>query len=310
MHRIDYLRAVGAFRSKHQALPEPGGGSGAPVTLSLRPPETDRRPIWFEELRALAGQPGAENISNIVVHGSFGDGTAVSYSDLDLTVVVDKGATSEKQVRAVNQWIDSKLFPFLVKVDPLQHHGPFLLWPGLCQSYSELVLPLASYDSERAWSVEPLDLMISLNDAEPCPFSSVDCAERLANASQTFFRYGFDLYSAKRFISNATLLPAYFMGDIGHPTDKATSFDLFYEHIGFEPELVLAAEKARSDWQGVSPMISKLARLSAKSTVGYRAVHMLDRGRSLSDSIAQMQSHAATLVPLLRSAIETSQRRT
>jgi len=304
VYRWDYYDSVAAFRKNGRRLPYFAPVAGPQVVVSLERPELSRRPYWFDRLEALHELAGAEFVDNIIVHGSFGDATAVAYSDLDLTIVINrKELDLDSRRRALNRWIDKDLFPFLVSVDPLQHHGPFILWQAFADSYNERVLPISSYDPQRAWATRPVDLSFRIDRSAPTSFASLKCLDGLANVKR-FFRYGFDVYSMKRFISNATLLPAYFMGDIGQPVHKAASFDLFARELGFIPELTHLAEQTRTNWKATPPRAAKIARLTSRSRVSYRAGHLIGRDRQLRQTIEHMSVLARELSPTIKLAID------
>ena len=85
-------------------------------------------------------------ISNIVVHGSFGDYTAVPYSDVDLTLILRDGVIEDKQrLKQARRFITRRIIPFTLSIDPLQHHGPFVLWRQLQEDYNQAILPANVY---------------------------------------------------------------------------------------------------------------------------------------------------------------------
>jgi len=305
--RATYLRAVRSFAHGNQPLPgvERSSGEFPSVEITFEPPNASRRPQWFPSLLRVMSEPQACEVENVIVHGSWGDGTAIAYSDLDVTLALSQAHMSDPVVVARTQrWIDYSLFPFLVSVDAQQHHGPFLLWPGYREAYSERVLPLATYQDNRAWSIRKQTLRFTLTEdpvtGEP---ESLRCARRLANAKDTFFRYGFDRYSFKRMVSNATLLPAYFMGDIGLPTTKSLSFEQFYSQMGEEVPLIRLAESIRAGWEPPSVHFSKTAQRLARSAYAYRGIHAITKtpGRTEAKLLAKL---AAELIPLVERRFE------
>ena len=166
---------------------------------------------WIREIKRLF-QEGlrCEVLENIIIHGSYGDNTYNNYSDMDLTLLLaDSVWDDKKKMKLCEKWIRREVYPFLYKVDPLQHHGPFYLWRSLMNCYDNSILPVDVYSD--AWAVEPTDLLFKVYiPTLKSEFLSLITCEALLNPSERFFKHGYSLFAMKRFLSNLMLIPAFF----------------------------------------------------------------------------------------------------
>lgn len=190
----------------------PEAGSGT-VQISFPSIETTHasRLSWVEPLQEAVLAARYEGVvDNAIVHGSFGDHSYTEFSDLEITLLLsDRVFTSPEMALALRRWIRGTLNPLILAVDPLQHHGPFYLWPALLSRYSEAILPLAAYRS--SWAVVPAGAAFTLHDVPPGESSSsLDATlNSLSNYRRKFFRHGVTPYAIKRLLSNIMLVPAF-----------------------------------------------------------------------------------------------------
>jgi len=209
-------------------------------------------------------------LKNIIVHGSFGDGSYCDYSDLDLTLVLDQDGWTEEKSKAFSRWNKKVIFPFLVQVDPLQHHGAFLIWDDLVQNYSESILPFDSYHEKRSWSFVSQEILFRYTPVIPGGDLSLNCCRAVANSKNTFFKYGYSPYQVKRFLSNLMLIPAFYFSDLGNPVFKADSFEPFYREFGTLSSPILRASELRQEWKGASTLNRFAAHLTCRNYTSFR----------------------------------------
>jgi len=208
---------------------------------------------WFNELYKIY-QFGIDHglISDFIVHGSYGDFTNTNFSDLEISVCwVDpidlKGKIDQKKYIFLK-----KLNELIIQIDPLQHHGVFNLSSRICQSYSYRDLPLSAYGD--AWCISGMQLDFNLNWDERAFMElgrerlRVTASSLLLNKS-TFFKYGLNLYSQKRFLSNLFMLPVFIYNSHGFPYSKkrciSDAEDLLPDFI---IRLIEVASKIRTCW--------------------------------------------------------------
>ena len=180
---------------------------------------------WLKKLEFLYQHGKADRlIDDLIVHGSYGDFTFNTYSDLELTILwandlsrhsIEFSPQQKTYIRKINQ--------LLIDVDPLQHHGPFHLDQKSFIDYPLKELPLAAYS--QSWSIGGVNKEVNLVWDEG-QFSLIG-KERLFHTinnlkahKRHFFRYGYNLYSQKRFLSNLFMLPVFYYNSEGLALSK------------------------------------------------------------------------------------------
>lgn len=217
---------------------------------------------WFNELYKLY-KFGIDNdlISDFIVHGSHGDFTSNNFSDIEISVYWAESICSIKK-------FDQKLYEFLknlnrlvIMIDPLQHHGVFNLSDRICQNYSYRDLPLSAYD--HSWCFSGIQLNFNLTWDEHAFMTlgrerlKITASSLLSNKS-TFFKYGFSLYSQKRFLSNIFMLPVFIYNSLGFPYSKKRCISDAEDLLpGFIMSLIEAASEIRSRWPESPPWFSQ-----------------------------------------------------
>jgi hypothetical protein len=182
---------------------------------------------WLSSLRdCIAAVRDKEIVQNAIVHGSYGDYTYTPFSDLEITLVLCDGtAIDRRKLDELRRWRIRQLNPLLVHIDPLQHHGPFYVWPELLRGYDESILPISCYQS--AWALDPIDLeftpyMPATGDPS---YPLLVTLTSLASFERNFFRFGLTPYSIKRLLSNVMLVPAFLFQSKSHMCTKKEAID-------------------------------------------------------------------------------------
>lgn len=207
-----------------------------------------------------------EVVQDIIVHGSYGDFSTTAFSDIELTVLVDDSVFLDfRKKREFSKWVRKKLHKFIVKVDPLQHHGAFYVWSNISNEYSELILPCSAYDS--CWSLTGSKLYFSITDdveilKKESKIRLKDTLNRLSHPDRHFFRLGFNDYSLKRYLSNFMLVPTFYYQNRGSAINKKQSIDKFLnEFPGLFSEALLMATRFRDMWPNKSNILKILRPL-------------------------------------------------
>ena len=212
--RGDYLAAVRSLEASDPvAIPNEAGEHSQTIPVRLAGVDASRSAQlpWLPELReCIAPLREKDIVRNAIIHGSYGDFTYTPFSDLEITLVLcDGAATDRRKLEELRHWRIRRLNPLLVRMDPLQHHGPFYIWPELLRGYDESILPIRSYES--AWALEPIDLNFAPYvpaDGDPS-YPLLVTLTSLARFERTFFHFGLTPYSIKRLLSNLMLVPAF-----------------------------------------------------------------------------------------------------
>ena len=140
----------------HRDLADAAGGERGLVPAEFRPAgEIDprdyeapgRRPV-LAAARHLAERPDLFSLA--LVHGSLATlDERPGVSDLDLLVVLTPGAAADPDGLLAAREAALGLWPILQQVDPLQHHGTFVLTPADLAFYPQTFLPLAAIREAR-----------------------------------------------------------------------------------------------------------------------------------------------------------------
>ncbi len=100
-------------------------------------------------------------ISDICVHGSYASGDFVKSSDLDMAYILTEDTSVDThgllELRDLLDWTTKPI----KHVDPLQHHGPYILTPKIMRNYLESYLPLDVWKESRpVWGLKKLDFYV------------------------------------------------------------------------------------------------------------------------------------------------------
>ena len=238
-------------------------------------------PSWHGRLGEVWTKARREKlVANLIVHGSHGDQTSNSYSDLDMTLILDDRIFgSLPQMNKLRKWLRNDLLPVVLSVDPLQHHGPFFLWNNLIDNYLEEVLPIVVY--QHAWAMDPVKIAF-----RPLPSDTKgDAAHRSLISlqdSSKFFSRGHTMYDMKRYLSNLMLVPALHWSDLGTPMFKGESFEPFYEKFGSAANPIKEASVLRQKWPTTPEKIFKAVQLGSQVKGGLELARQLYHDDSVS----------------------------
>ena len=228
-------------------------------TVALTPSVPDAYHGLLSRLAAIRADHD-ELIDNIIVHGSYGDFTITPYSDLDLVVCLSQRAVENpRHRRTLRALFRTLLLPLIHSVDPLQHHGAFLLWPTLADAYVQSILPAVAYT--RAWSVKPLNLRLNISSHPGPPklnglLQTITAEKRRClNARSLFF--------TKRFLSHIMMVPCLYFGDRGRYLHKADSFSPFVSRFPDTQSLFGTLSDIRHRWPVRPAIVQLIARHSA-----------------------------------------------
>jgi hypothetical protein len=228
---------------------------------------------WFDDLVKLF-ELGKDLgvIKDLIVHGSFGDFTQTNFSDLEISVFVNESVFSSLGKKMLlSRWVRHQLNKLILKVDPLQHHGAFFLWEMLISNYDERILPVCAY--ETCWSVtgNSLEFQIIKNEkimTEESRRRLTLTLSNLASPGKHFFRYGISNYSAKRYLSNIMLIPAFFYQSQGLKLNKKKAIEKFLkEEIGDFSSALIVAAQLRDCWPETSNILRSLRPLLVSESI-------------------------------------------
>ena len=237
---------------------------------------------FHEKLKRVLFKAKSEDlVSNIIVHGSYGDLTSNNYSDIDMTLILDDEIfTSPNNLTKLQKWLRNDLLPVVISVDPLQHHGPFFLWPNLVENYTEDILPVDVY--QNAWAIEPITLSFSYNPTNGTGNKAYRALKNLQDDSKFFYR-GYTMYNIKRYLSNLMLVPALYWSDSGRPMFKGDSFEPFYNKFGSSATPIQVASEIRRKWPVTPEKTFKAIQLGSRVKGGLEVARQLYHNESITD---------------------------
>lgn len=212
------------------------------VTVNPEIPETYQ---WlYKGLERLVAQKRSL-VQNIIVQGSYGDFTNNNYSDLDIILYIEQSAIENQQKRLLlRKFIQKKIMAYIYSIDPLQHHGVFLLWPELCDCYAQSILPLVVYS--KAWSVYKFEagFRCTAQDASP---RTPDLIQTIMNESSNLAGW-VNFYRVKRLSSHIMMVPCLYYADQGNYLHKASSFEPFILEFPQTRQLLADVAEIRNRW--------------------------------------------------------------
>lgn len=235
--RYGKLRAILAeqtLASPWESLPVPAYTDGHPQVQAI-----------------MAGLlPIAPWLAGACVHGSLADGTQVAYSDFDGLVILRHEAFAHPdRLRGICMTLRGLERPMLA-LDPLQHHGWFVLTEADLAWHCEAYFPAALFRHAR-WLL-PGDGEVRLRrrdsraETRAAFVGLAEAVRRKASRSAP----ATDMYALKSLLSQFMLLPAlYLQARDGHGVYKRDSFAL--ARPDFAPALWAPMDEVsaiRRDW--------------------------------------------------------------
>jgi len=218
---------------------------------------------WLSKRLVAIVEQHPSLIQNIIVQGSYGDFTNNNYSDLDIILFLEPSVVENQLKRQqLRRLIQKKLMDLIYSIDPLQHHGVFLLWPQLCDFYVESILPLVVYT--RAWSVKKFQVNFRCT-AEPTPRRTPGLRQTiLSEFSKMGGRVNF--YHLKRLTSHIMMVPCLYYMDQGIYLHKALSFGPFIQEHPKTEQLLADVTEIRNRW----PNKPRSVLVLEANNIGYR----------------------------------------
>jgi len=252
----------------------------APVRVQIPNRQGELQDAWRAAPRTRPLGALAERLAELTALGMtpllFGSlaepGPWPAYADVDLAVLIDRRAAADPSALERLVHVFERVRPLLCQIDPLQHHGPYILFESDADCYLESLLPAATL--RRATTLGAPALELALTPVEDRLFSllallgamrgALDLAARPA-------RLG-DRFSAKYLCSLVLLLPALACACLGKPTEKSLSFAQIKTELGpREIETLEGFERLRREWRWT------LAPPRVLLTVAGRRAHFVAR---------------------------------
>ncbi len=222
-HRLRQLFRPARPAGTAPISPAPEVGLLTEVALPERLPSGELTAV-FAGVEQFAGL-------GVYVHGSWADDTRTPFSDLDDLILVERERIRDPQARrALEEWLNLVDLRF-ARLDPLQHHGHWLLYDDQLATYDESYLPLSVLDN-AVRIAGPQRLSVRIDPLRTRVGLRRNLVQTLTNVATLFARYStgrINCYEMKGLIGSFLLLPAY-------------GFQLRGERIGKREAIERAAE--------------------------------------------------------------------
>jgi len=236
---------VSGYRQLRQVLPAPSGAG-----QQVRAPLYDGSNASV--LQIMDGlHPLRDHLAGAYVHGSMADGEYNGYSDFDgLVILASSAFESAATLHHVGNALRSLQQP-MIELDPLQHHGWFVLTEADLGWHCEAVFPLELFRYSRSLlSDKGMELTLYCRDSRE---ESVEAFRSLAAAVRrkaVLLPAPTDMFALKSLLSQIMLLPAlYLQARNGRGVYKKHSFGL--AQSDFAPALWWPMDQVsalRRDW--------------------------------------------------------------
>jgi len=236
-----------AYRSYHAGTP------GKPEDVSVQH-YSGANEVAIRIARALQEKAGAELIG-AYVHGSIGTGEEISYSDFDGLVIVNNGCMSDpdRLFRLVLALKETE--QMMTDMDPLQHHGWFVLTEKDLECYPENYFPLVLFQYAKCLFGSK-NFRVTLNsEGYAIQFKKTfyHLADSILHKLETnsFLENN---YVFKNLLSEFMLLPAvYFQAKTGNGIFKKFSFEKIENETGEKFEVMRTISLLRQQWNFMMP---------------------------------------------------------
>lgn len=202
--RAHAARICADFRDLEPPLPT------HPVEQVVVPPYRfqDHRIVEF---RSLLENEFPADIHGVMVHGSFGSGDPVAYSDFDGLIIL-KDEVFQDPVRLTELAVKlHRMRSRMQQIDPLQHHGWFVLAAADLLQYPASFLPVEVLkNASSIYGNNPLHLQLARLQEDPLDRGFLRMAATLS-AKIRNGRVPTNHYQAKAFMSEVMLLPTLYV---------------------------------------------------------------------------------------------------
>lgn len=204
-----------------------------------------------EIFKELVDFPGVD----LYIHGSWADDSRTPFSDLDDLVVVDTEnilslKLREKLISALNT-VDMRF----CRIDPLQHHGHWIIGKEALQNYDESYIPLTVLEGSICVQGSQ-DIQAKVNIIASQAGLKRNVKKTIENIDKFHDQYekgSINLYEMKRYVGSILLLPAYVFQVQGMRVSKKyaieNSNDLFSDRA---MRSIISCSSIRAEWGKVT----------------------------------------------------------
>lgn len=230
--------------------PKPVIAAGTIQKISIEK-YTGRHPVLNNLILDLQKIP-TQFLVGVYLHGSTGSDEMISYSDLDALVVIDDEVMSNIDDACTLLSKLNKCRKWMYRLDPLQHHGWFLLLKSQLKNYPQIYFPHELFKHAKAlgnFSATTLEISFDNSSIDyKAPFNKL--SESLIKRIEGGYRPT-QLYPFKNLLSEIMLLPAFYCQARDRKgVFKKFSFELAQKDFTVEDwNAVATASRIRKIWR-------------------------------------------------------------
>ena len=243
-YRLRAKQISGIF-SRENFMPSPDSTA---VTIQI-PKYSGSNPCALQ-LKKFIEEKLSSHLIGAYAHGSVGTGEEVAYSDFDGFVIIKNTSLSDPKKLENVAFLLNESEKIMTAMDPLQHHGWFILTENDLKDYPEHYLPHQLWEyaktlfGDTKLTVHVNTKMDSSGYLKAYSKFSVHLMRNIK--SLNFLRNNYDLKSV---LSGFMLLPSiYLQAKNGKGVFKKHSFEALKNEIGQEYDIMDEVSAIRKNW--------------------------------------------------------------
>jgi len=191
-----------------------------------------------------------ENKVSVYIHGSWADGTNNHFSDIDDYIIINDDSVNEEQLRDIIK-ILNKIDSEFCRLDPLQHHGHWIVGRSELENYNNSFIPIFILKDAKN-VIGDNDICAKINHETTkvgLRNNIIRTADNIESFSAEMFNKSINAYKLKALIGSIALMPAMIFQLEGLEVDKRTAISRSNEIFNEENnQLTLWATDCRNNW--------------------------------------------------------------
>jgi predicted nucleotidyltransferase len=210
------------------------------------------------------------DLFDLIVMGSYADGTETKFSDVDGVVVVkNESFNNYKNFKELKKKLD-KISLEYQKIDPLQHHGHWIIFEEELNNYEQSKMPLVTFENAISigknveWIISESDMDLTNKEIEKIlNFQINDCLYY----TEKLYNKGLNFYELKTFVSSLSLMPALSYQMKGDFIRKEIAIRKIKNELGKDGlEVLNFASEVREKWNllNTTELYKKIINLAEK----------------------------------------------
>ena len=255
-HRLPYLKNAGIILKLYQS-------SAIAVTTNSKNIQINSYQANYNHAIAMKNyleKKISKYVTGVFLHGSLGTNELVQYSDFDALVILNHSTFNSKQSLINVATTLKKSERIMQKMDPLQHHGWFVLTEKELDDFPTRYFPPSLFEYAKCLIGNnrfQIHYQNPANDTRLQLFKSY-CNHLLSNINR--IEQNLNYYEVKSLLSGFMLLPSVYL-QLNSPEGvfKKDSFNLLKGALRQEEyEIMNQVSEIRANWVYQPPMMYKI----------------------------------------------------